>query len=77
MTTPTPELDQHKKQRLIQQYLQKLIKTDPTLYYSSTADIAHALYPLIKEHTNRMPVDEQALFRNISVREIEMLLSFH
>lgn len=71
-----PELDHDKKRRLVEAYLQELTKTDPNLYYSSTTDIAHALYPMIKEHMNRMPVDEQALFRNITVRDIEMLLSF-
>lgn len=70
------ELDHDKKRRLVEAYLQELTKTDPNLYYSSTTDIAHALYPMIKEHMNRMPVDEQALFRNITVRDIEMLLSF-
>lgn len=72
-----PELDNDKKKRLVQQYLQKLIKTDPNLYYSSTTDIARSLHPMIKEHMNRMPVDEQALFKNVTVRDIEMLLSFH
>lgn len=72
-----PELDHDKKRRLVEAYLQELTKTDPNLYYSSTTDIAHALYPMIKEHMNRMPVDEQALFRNLTVRDIEMLLSFH
>lgn len=71
-----PELDHDKKRRLVEAYLQELTKTDPNLYYSSTTDIAHALYPMIKEHMNRMPLDEQALFRNITVRDIEMLLSF-
>ena len=71
-----PELDQDKKRRLIQNYLHQLTKTDTNLYYSSTTEIAHALYPMIKEHTNRMSVDEQALLRNITVRDIEMLLSF-
>lgn len=71
------ELDHDKKRRLVEAYLQELTKTDPNLYYSSTTDIAHALYPMIKEHMNRMPVDEQALFRNLTVRDIEMLLSFH
>ena len=71
-----PELDHDKKRRLVEAYLQELTKTDPNLYYSSTTDIAHARYPMIKEHMNRMPVDEQALFRNITVRDIEMLLSF-
>ena len=71
-----PELDHDKKRRLVEAYLQELTKTDPNLYYSSTTDIAHALYPMIKEYMNRMPVDEQALFRNITVRDIEMLLSF-
>ncbi|WP_296403763.1 hypothetical protein [Psychrobacter sp.] len=56
--------------------MEKLTKTNPNLYYSSTTEIAHALFPFIKEHMNRMPVDEQALFRNITVRDIEMLLSF-
>ncbi|PNK59694.1 hypothetical protein [Psychrobacter sp. FDAARGOS_221] len=77
MQNNNPQLDRQRQQQLIQQYLQKLIKTDPTLYYSATTDIARALYPMIKENLQRMPVEDQALLRNLSARDIEMLLSFH
>lgn len=71
------DLVNDKKRQLIQKYMQQLTKEDPSLYYSSTTEIANSLLPMIKEHINRMPVEDQALVRNITVRDIEMLLSFH
>jgi len=32
---------------------------------------------MIKEHTNRLTVEEQALTRRMSIEEIEALLGFH
>lgn len=77
MTDKQPELNNDKKKRLIQEHLQKLLRSEPTLYYAATADIARNLHQTIKEHINRMPPDEQALFKDLTVRDVEMLLSFH
>lgn len=71
------ELEADKKRRILQVYLNKLMKSSPNLYYSPTADVARELHLLLKEHKNRMPVDEQLLFKNLSVRDVEVMLSFH
>ena len=74
--TNNNELDSEKTKRLVQSYLQKLIKKEPTLYYEPTAQIAQYLRVMIQEHLNRMDVDEKALLKNLSSRDIEVILSY-
>lgn len=73
----TEQTDTDIKRRIIQTHLQKLLKTEPTLYYASTSEIARNLHMTIKEHMNRMPVEEQRLFKNLTIEDVEMMLSFH
>ena len=47
------------------------------MYYASTSEISRSIYTLIKEHTNRLTVEEQALVRGISVEEIQSILGFN
>ncbi|WP_019674120.1 hypothetical protein [Psychrobacter lutiphocae] len=77
MHPPSTNPEQDKKKQLLQKYLQKLIEKDSNLFYASTTEIAHNLHPLLKEHLNRMSVEDQLLLRDLTVRDIEMLLSFH
>ncbi|WP_434353692.1 hypothetical protein VH441_01320 [Psychrobacter sp. HD31] len=71
------ELEADKKRRIIHDYLYKVMELNPDLYYSSTAEVAREVHLMIKEHKNRMPVEEQALFRKLTVRDVEVILSFH
>lgn len=64
------------KRKIISRFLIKLTKEEPQMYYASTSEISRSIYTMIKEHTNRLSVEEQALVRNISVDEIQSLLGF-
>jgi hypothetical protein len=55
----------------------KLTKEEPQMYYATTSEIARSLYSMLKEHTNRLTVEEQALIRHMTIEEIQGLLGFH
>ncbi len=65
------------KRKIIDKFLMKLTKEDPQMYYASTSEIARSIHTMIKEHTNRLSVDDQALVRHMTVEEIQGLLGFH
>lgn len=47
------------------------------MYYATTSEIARSLYNMLKEHTNRLTVEEQAFIRHMTIEEIQGLLGFH
>ena len=65
------------KRKIIDKFLMKLTQEEPQMYYASTSDIARSLYTMIKEHTNRLSVEGQALVRHMTIEEIQGLLGFH
>lgn len=65
------------KRKIIDKFLMKLTQEEPQMYYASTSDIARSLYTMIKEHTNRLSVEYQALVRHMTIEEIQGLLGFH
>lgn len=65
------------KRKIINKFLTKLTRDEPQMYYATTAEISRSIYTMIKEHTNRLSVEEQALVRGITVDEIKSLLGFH
>lgn len=65
------------KRQLINRFLIILTKEQPQMYYATTSEIARSIYRMIKEHTNRLSVEEQALVRRMTMEEIEGLLGFH
>ena len=65
------------KRKLLDKYLIKLTKEEPQMYYATTSEIARSLYIMLKEHTNRLTVEEQALIRHMTIEEIQGLLGFH
>lgn len=65
------------KRKIINRFLIKLTKEEPQMYYAPTAEIARSIYTMIKEHTNRLSVEEQALVRRITVEEIQSILGFN
>ncbi|MBU5615713.1 hypothetical protein KPY62_01070 [Psychrobacter sp. TAE2020] len=65
------------KRKIIDRFLMKLTQEEPQMYYASTSDIARSLYTMIKEHTNRLSVEDQALVRHMTIEEIQGLLGFH
>ncbi len=65
------------KRKIINRFLIKLTKDEPQMYYATTSEISRSIYAMIKEHTNRLSVEEQALVRKMTREEIEGLLGFH
>lgn len=65
------------KRKIIDKFIVKLTKDEPQMYYAPTAEIARNIHTMIKEHTNRLSVEEQALVRHMTVEEIQGLLGFH
>ena len=73
----TEENGSHEKRKIINRFLTKLTRDEPQMYYASTSEISRSIYTLIKEHTNRLTVEEQALVRRITVEEIQSILGFN
>lgn len=73
----TEEHASTQKHKLINKFLIKLTQEQPQMYYATTSEISRSIYTMIKEHTNRLTVEEQALVRHITIEEIQGLLGFH
>ncbi|HCH26266.1 MULTISPECIES: hypothetical protein [Psychrobacter] len=73
----TEEHAADEKRKIINRFLTTLTKEQPQMYYATTSEISRSIYTMIKEHTNRLSVEEQALVRQMTVEEIEALLGFH
>lgn len=70
------ENDPAAKRKLVNKFLVQLTQESPQMYYATTSEVARGIYVMIKEHTNRLSVEEQALVRHMTVEEIEALLGF-
>ena len=73
----TEEHASTQKHKLINKFLIKLTQEQPQMYYATTSEISRSIYTMIKEHTNRLTVGEQALVRHMTIEEIQGLLGFH
>ncbi|MBH0095705.1 hypothetical protein I6E61_04810 [Psychrobacter sp. NZS113] len=73
----TEENAPEEKRKIINKFLMRLTKEQPQMYYATTSEISRSIHTMIKEHTNRLSVEEQALVRRITIEEIEALLGFH
>ena len=65
------------KRNIINRFLAQLTRDEPQMYYATTSEISRHIHTMIKEHTNRLSIEEQALVRKITIEEIEGLLGFH
>ncbi len=65
------------KRKIVNRLLTLLTKEQPQMYYATTSEISRSIHTMIKEHTNRLTVEEQALVRHMTIEEIEALLGFH
>ena len=65
------------KRKIVNRFLTLLTKEQPQMYYATTSEISRSIHTMIKEHTNRLTVEEQALVRHMTIQEIEALLGFH
>ena len=73
----TEEHASTQKHKLINKFLIKLTQEQPQMYYDTTSEISRSIYTMLKEHTNRLTVEEQALVRHMTIEEIQDLLGFH
>lgn len=73
----TKEHASHEKLKIVNKFLTRLTKEQPQMYYATTSEISRSIHTMIKEHTNRLSVEEQALVRRMTIEEIEGLLGFH
>lgn len=71
------KLTDDKRHQAIHEYLFELVRSEPQLYYASTDEVAHRLRDIIKEHVSNMSIEDQKLLRNLSVADIDEILSFH
>ncbi len=65
------------KRKIIDKFLIKLTQEEPQMYYATTAEVSRSIHTMIKEHTNRLSIEEQALVRHMTIEEIQGLLGFH
>ncbi len=68
--------DPIKKRKIVHRFLTKLTRDEPQMYYATTAEVARSIHLMIKEHTNRLSVEEQALVRKMTIKDIEIMLGF-
>ncbi|CAM4209392.1 hypothetical protein PSAR109036_14195 [Psychrobacter arenosus] len=73
----TEENNANRKRKILDKFIEKLNQEDPQMYYASTSEVARAIHLMVREHTNRLPVEDQLLVKHMSLEEIEMLLGFH
>jgi len=73
----TEEHASTQKHKIINKFLIKLTQEQPQMYYATTSEISRSIYTMLKEHTNRLTVEEQALVRHMTIEEIQDLLGFH
>lgn len=73
----TEENTPEEKRKIVNKFLMTLTKEQPQMYYATTSEISRSIHTMIKEYTNRLSVEEQALVRNMTIEEIEALLGFH
>ena len=73
----TEENAPEEKRKIVNKFLMILTKEQPQMYYATTSEISRSIHTMIKEHTNRLSVKEQALVRRMTIEEIEGLLGFH
>lgn len=74
MTAEHTSTERHK---IINKFLIKLTKEEPQMYYAPTTEVARSIHTMIKEHTNRLSVEEQALVKHMTIEEIQDTLGFH
>ncbi len=68
--------DPVKKRKIVHRFLAKLTRDEPQMYYATTSEIARSIHLMIKEHTNRLSVEEQALVRGMTMEDIKIMLGF-
>ena len=70
------DLDAEKQKRLLQRMVNDLTRESADIYYQPTSEIARIIRAQ-GDAAEGLNADELALLRNLSQRDIEVLLSLH
>lgn len=70
------DLDSEKQRQLLRRLVEELSQTEVDLYYRATSEIAAFLETHINGE-NDLLAEEKALLKQLSRRDIEILLSLH
>ncbi len=70
------DLSSEKQKRLVQRLLNDLTRSRPDLYYQATTEVARHIREYIVDGTD-IAAEERALLEQLSVRDIELMLSLH
>lgn len=70
------DLDAAKQKQLLERMVAELSRAEPDFYYKSTSEVALQLHQRIKSGTN-LSVDDRALLKHLSQRDISVILSLH
>ncbi|MEM7520734.1 MAG: hypothetical protein AAF307_06820 [Pseudomonadota bacterium] len=70
------DLESEKQKKLLQRLVAELSREQPDLYYRSTAEIASQIRTYAAGDA-KLINDEKALLKDLSQRDIEVLLSLH
>lgn len=73
----TEESDPIKKRKIIDRLLMRLTKEEPQMYYATTSEVSRSIHMMLKEDTNRMSVEDQALVRGMTIEDIQDMLGFN
>lgn len=74
MTPEEKNLKAQQRRRLIQRRLNDLMQDNPDLYYLPTVDVARAIHDSL-QHTGRLSIDDQLLVHQLTVHDIQIILS--
>ena len=70
------ESDAIRSRKIVKRFLAKLTQKEPQMYYATTSEVARAIQTMIKEHLNRLDIEEQHLVRRLTIKDIEVMLGF-
>jgi len=73
----TEKLNSIEKRKLIDQFLEQVMQASPDLYYAPTAAVARKIHDHIQLQINRLPIEEPLLIKNVSIRELEIILNLY
>ncbi|MEM6710699.1 MAG: hypothetical protein AAF590_00260 [Pseudomonadota bacterium] len=70
------DLDGEKQKQLLKRLVEEMSQMDSDIYYRPTSYIASQIKACV-EAGDRLSLEEQALLKSLSQRDIEVLLSLH
>ncbi len=70
------DLKDSKQRKVLDQLMQELVNEHPSFYYLSTTEVAAKLHERIEDATG-ISHDDLELVKDLSQKDIQMLLSIH